>query len=233
MESLLLLLPILLVSSMIIPFGCFASFQDIPDNFVISTDPYLIQRTLTVYDTVECKIIARVERRLSSFNQDVDVYQNEKVISSTNYHSRFNSWMDVFKGSNQVEGTHIFRVTTKFGDDFSTSLLRTSYMEIFATNNTKHSKGESSTLVAYIKGSEIFENKFDIFSASNHHLLYSVRTNAWNFKTNKCRSKNLFAESFYTVESNSLGASVIRRDLFLGKKKFHTFELNLNCFYKE
>jgi uncharacterized protein YxjI len=200
------------------------AFQDnnsIPDDFVISTDPFLIQRSLSVYDS-DCNKIASAERRLSSINNDVDVRnQNGSIISSTDYHVRLNHYMDIFEGKHKEARHRLLRVKSNFWDLLASelSLFGNSYAEIFDRDGTK---------IAYTKGSQFPENRFDIFSTEGEEaLLYTVTTNLWNLKMNKCRKNNWFAGTFYTVKSKSDASVVIRKDLFLGM--ISTFIMNVEA----
>jgi len=94
-----------------------------------------------------------------------------------------------------------------FGGDISMMLFD-------PTQTTGNLTSQYGKLIATVDGTTILDKVLCI-SDLDGNWLYNISNNAYNFQVNPCRSSNIFAQEFYTIESSANSHNIISKELFV------------------
>jgi len=159
------------------------------------------------------------KKNCHSWNNDVLVYDSSgkgDVISSTDYS------VGVFKADvmQVFLGDHVdHQLTLTYGVYDKLTAIFTFGGDInMLLFDPKQTTGELITqygkLIATVDGTTILD-KILVISDVNGSWIYNISDNAYNLKVNPCRSHNVLASSFFTIEASDNSENVISKELFV------------------
>jgi len=191
----------------------------------MSKDSYAWRKSLTVYTRNDCRKLAKIKKKCSSWNNDIEVFLYDEngdlqpdPIASTDYRVRQENTLDVYLSRDQTEGQSVLTIafglwdkitaTLTFGGD--TNML---VLDPRITSPIGGDISEEGKLIATLNGDNFFNTEINI-NDPDGSILYNLDS-PFNLEINPCRSENPLASAFYTVVSFNNATSVIPPDVFV------------------